>query len=107
MRVYVLNFIHSKNFGILTCFNRWYNEDVLCILDGQPDPKKMAAINDPIGAQLKAIADQQRAQQTQQAVQAAASAAAQINAKLGIQSQGGQPVSFGLDRQPCMWTGNR
>ena len=61
--------------------------------DGQPDPKKMAAINDPIGAQLKAIADQQRAQQTQQAVQAAANAAAQINAKLGIQSQGGPPAN--------------
>ena len=63
------------------------------LIDGQPDPKKMAAINDPIGAQLKAIADQQRAQQTQQAIQAAASAAAQINAKLGIQSEPGQSVS--------------
>lgn len=47
----------------------------------------MAAINDPIGAQLKAIADQQRSQQTQQAVQAAASAAAQINAKLGLNNR--------------------
>ena len=41
----------------------------------------MASLNDPIGAQLKALADQQRAQQ---AVAAAANAAAQINAKLGI-----------------------
>ena len=57
------------------------------LADGQPDPKKMAAINDPIGAQLKAIADQQRQQQTQQAVQAAANAAAQINAKLGLNHQ--------------------
>ena len=54
----------------------------------------MAAINDPIGAQLKAIADQQRAQQTQQAVQAAASAAAQINAKLGLNSNPNRPVIY-------------
>lgn len=52
--------------------------------DSQPEPKKLASMADPIGAQLKAIADQQRAQQ---AVQAAASAAAQINAKLGINNQ--------------------
>ena len=62
--------------------------DPVAFADSQPDSKKIAAMTDPIGAQLKALADQQRAQQ---AVQAAASAAAQINAKLGITSNQSQP----------------
>lgn len=55
--------------------------------ENQPDAKKIAALNDPIGAQLRAIADQQR---SSQAAQAAAQAASQINAKLGL-SQNNEP----------------
>jgi len=58
--------------------------------DSQPEAKK-AALNDPIGAQLRAIADQQRSS----AAQAAAAAASQINAKLGITSSAGQPPAIG------------
>jgi far upstream element-binding protein len=63
--------------------------------ESQPDPKKHAAVSDidNIGAQLRAIADQQsgdgdlsahRSQAAVAAAQAAAQAASQINAKLGI-----------------------
>lgn len=58
--------------------------------DSQPETKK-AALNDPIGAQLRAIADQQRTS----AAQVAAAAASQINAKLGITSPAGQPPAIG------------
>ena len=57
--------------------------------DNQPDSKKMAAINDPIGAQLRAIADQGRASQAAQV------AASQINSKLAWAS---------LPNCPQIWT---
>jgi len=55
--------------------------------ENQPEAKKLAALNDPIGAQLRAIADQQS--RSSQAAQAAAAAASQINAKLGINNSNG------------------
>ncbi|XP_029632947.1 far upstream element-binding protein 1 isoform X2 [Octopus sinensis] len=52
---------------------------------GEPDVKKTpAAINDPIGAQLRAMAEQQRSNQATQAAQAAQEAAARINQQLGV-----------------------
>ncbi|CAE1315166.1 FUBP [Acanthosepion pharaonis] len=52
---------------------------------GEPDVKKTpAAINDPIGAQLRAMAEQQRSNQATQAAQAAQEAAARLNQQLGV-----------------------
>ncbi|XP_050392803.1 far upstream element-binding protein 1 [Patella vulgata] len=57
---------------------------------GEPDTKKStAALNDPIGAQLRAIQDQQRGSS---AAQAAQEAAARINQQLGVGPATAPPV---------------
>ena len=86
----VVNDIHMLS----TCF--------LTFSESQPEPKKLAGMSEQqglVGAQLKAIHDQQQMadqERAQQAVQAAANAAAQINAKLGINNQNQAPPQLGV-----------
>ncbi|XP_041369415.1 far upstream element-binding protein 1-like isoform X2 [Gigantopelta aegis] len=55
---------------------------------GEPEAKKSApSVNDPIGAQLRSMSDQQRSSQAQQA---ALEAAAKINQQLGVPTSPGQ-----------------
>ncbi|XP_064650196.1 far upstream element-binding protein 1-like isoform X2 [Lineus longissimus] len=49
---------------------------------GGPDAKKLAAINDPIGAQIRAMQEQQRSYQSQAAQQLAHDKAQQLNQKI-------------------------